>query len=221
MRIGTWNLAGRWSPEHEALIRARGADVWLLTEVSEGTHVAGYDLHLSEALMAAKRRWAGVLARSDLALAPQADPHPASALAHVEGLSFCSSILPWRSCGTRGPWVGTSHAEKTKIAVEELLAHLPAQGLVWGGDWNHALSGPECAGSKAGREVILECLSRLGLEVPTARAPHRIEGLLSIDHIAVPGDWAIDSMTRVAAAVEARRLSDHDAYVVEAEPPLV
>lgn len=33
MRIATWNLAGRWSPQHEALMLEVTADVWLLTEV--------------------------------------------------------------------------------------------------------------------------------------------------------------------------------------------
>jgi hypothetical protein len=106
MRIGTWNLAGRWSTDHDELIRSKNADVWLLTEVSERLHVEGYDLHVTDALMAAKRRWAGVLARADLKLAPQPDPHPASASARVAGRNFCSWILPWRSCGSRAPWVG-------------------------------------------------------------------------------------------------------------------
>jgi hypothetical protein len=219
MRIGTWNLAGRWSTEHEELLRSQEAEVWLLTEVSERLRINGYELHVSDASMAAKRRWAGVLARSDLKLAPQADPHPASALAHVAGWDFCSSILPWRSCGTRPPWVGTRHVEKTQHAVAELLRHLPSEPVVWGGDWNHALSGPEYAGSKAGREVILEFVSQRGLQVPTAEAPHRIDGLLSIDHIAVPSDWVVTSMARVAAEAQGRRLSDHDAYVVDAAPP--
>jgi peptidoglycan/xylan/chitin deacetylase (PgdA/CDA1 family) len=220
MRIATWNLAGRWSDAHEELIRAQEADVWLLTEVSERLDIEGYGLHVSEALMAARRRWAGVLARGDLEVAPQVDPHPASALATVAGWSFCSSILPWRSCGTRTPWIGARHVDKTRNAVDELLAHLPTDRLVWGGDWNHALSGSEYAGSKGGREVILECLSRLNLEVPTACAPHRIEALLSIDHVAVPADWAVTSMARLVAEARGLRLSDHDAYVVEAEPPL-
>jgi hypothetical protein len=193
--------------------------VRLLTEVNERLHVEGYDLHVSEALMAARRRWAGVLTRTDLGMDPQADPHPASALATVAGWSVCSSILPWRSCGTRAPWVGTRHLDKTRNAVDELLTGLPRDRLVWGGDWNHALSGPEYAGSKDGREVILDYLSRLGLDVPTAHAPHRIEGLLSIDHIAVPADWAVALMARVVAEVQGRRLSDHDAYVVDVRPP--
>ncbi|WP_267128537.1 MULTISPECIES: hypothetical protein [unclassified Nocardioides] len=35
MRIGTWNLAGRWDARHLALLEAMDCDVLLLTEVSE------------------------------------------------------------------------------------------------------------------------------------------------------------------------------------------
>jgi hypothetical protein len=57
---------------------------------------------------------------------------------------------------------------------------------VWGGDWNHALTGREHAGSIAGRASIASALTELGLVVPTTDLAHRIDGLLSIDHIAVP-----------------------------------
>ena len=46
--------------------------------------------------------------------------------------------------------------------------------------------------------------------------PHAIDDLLSIDHIAVPlGLQATAS--RVSAEHDGKRLSDHDAYVLDAE----
>jgi hypothetical protein len=33
VRIGTWNLEGRWWPDHLHLLEAAGCDLWLLTEV--------------------------------------------------------------------------------------------------------------------------------------------------------------------------------------------
>ena len=44
MRIGTWNLAGRWSAHHAGLLLAADCDVWLLTEVNERTTLPGYTL---------------------------------------------------------------------------------------------------------------------------------------------------------------------------------
>jgi endonuclease/exonuclease/phosphatase family metal-dependent hydrolase len=126
-------------------------------------------------------------------------------------------VLPWRSSRSRPPWVGAGHAEKTANALDDLLLHLRAAGpLVWGGDWNHALSGREHAGSQGGRRELLRALDELDLVVPTADLPHPVEGLLSIDHVAVPSG-TVAAAARVEATREGTRLSDHDAYVVDAE----
>jgi hypothetical protein len=185
-------------------------DVLLLTEVSERVAISGMSLHRTRGLMAPRRRWAAVVSRDHLN--PLDDPHGATAMVEIDGLRICSSILPWRSCGTRDPWRGRSTAEKTAAAVTELEAAKPA---IWGGDWNHALSGREWTGSQAGRRTILESVDRLGLQVPTASAPHQIEGLLSIDHIAVPMAWAVVGVEHHSAFINGARISDHDAYVIE------
>ena len=213
MRIGTWNLAGRWTDDHQALMLDADCDVWLLTEVSERTALPGYALHVSQALMARRRRWAGIASRIPMASSP--DPHTASAMAQIGATTYVSSVLPWKACGSRAPWVGTRHADKTLHAVDDLLLHLrAARNLVWGGDWNHALSGKEYAGSMGGRLEILRALDELGMTAPTADLPHPIEGLLSIDHVAVPkGTQAVAS--RIVAEHDGKRLSDHDAYVVD------
>lgn len=94
---------------------------------------------------------------------------------------------------------------------------MPREDLIWGGDWNHALEGREYAGSKGGRGVVLDAVARLRLHVPTADLPHRLEGLLSIDHIATPVGSSWRSATRHGPTVDGRSLSDHDAYVVDVE----
>ena len=73
--------------------------------------------------------------------------------------------------------------------MRSISATLPHGDLVSGGDWNHSLSGRECAGSMAGRQHVLDAVEALHLTVPTSHEPHRISGLLSIDHIAVPHGW--------------------------------
>jgi hypothetical protein len=212
LRIGTWNLAGRWGDAHLAFLLGMECDVLLLTEVNERVAVPGHALHVSEATMAARRRWAGVMVRGT-DLSPMDDPHPASAMASSRGLTFCSSILPWRSCGI-DPWIEGRHVDKTEAAVATLLESLPTTDLVWGGDWNHALTGREYAGSIGGRTHITEAVGRLGLRVPTTDLAHRIPDVLSIDHIAVPADSTVVGAHRVDASGPPR-LSDHDAYVVE------
>lgn len=89
---------------------------------------------------------------------------------------------------------------------------------MWGGDWNHALSGRECSGSTTGRQSILEAMSRLGLAAPTHDLPHQLPGLLSVDHVAVPAGWSVAAAEHHIAGPPGRRISDHDAYVVQAVP---
>src|SRR4051794_4567783 len=121
-----------------------------------------------------------------------------------------------RSCpgAALGPnWPGARHAEKTELALAALLANMPTRNLVWGGDWNHALSGYEGVGSKGGRAHLLAAVEKLGLSVPTAALLHRLDGHLSIDHIAVDADREVAAVERLSAV----GLSDHDCYVVELE----
>ena len=80
-------------------------------------------------------------------------------MAEIDGPRVCSSILPWRSCGTRPPWTGSTTAEKTEAAIASITAATPA---VWGGDWNHAMSGREWSGSQQSRRSILEDVDQLG-----------------------------------------------------------
>lgn len=215
MRIGTWNLAGRWSEAHAALLARAECEVWLLTEVHERTELPGYEVHASAASMTPERRWAAIATTRPLA--PEPDPHPASVRTRIGSTTFVSSVLPWRSCGSREPWIGEGHAARTVHTVERLVSGLgDAESLVWGGDWNHALSGEEHAGSRGGRAAVLRALEVLDLHVPTADLPHVVDGLLTIDHVAVPRDVAATA-SRVVAEHDGRRLSDHDVYVVDAE----
>lgn len=214
MKIGTWNLAGSWTEAHHAFLDTLDCDLYLLTEVSERLALPGYFVHSTNASMAPKRRWAAVASRS--ALVPLPDPHPATAFCQVGEWTVASSILPWRSAPRRSPWTDAPHAHKTRVALEELEPALARSGerLIWGGDWNHALHGPEGSGSMKGRERLLATLGTLKLSVPTADLPHRIDGRLAIDHVAVPSAMRALSAERYVAAAQGKRLSDHDAYVV-------
>jgi hypothetical protein len=126
VRVGTWNLAGRWTDQHHRFLVEQACDVWLITEVNERVGVREMRSHRTEAFMAAQRRWAGAF--STIELHPMEDPHPASAMARIGSLVFVSSILSWRTCGDRPPWDGQGHAEKTRKTVEA-LASIPVETL--------------------------------------------------------------------------------------------
>lgn len=209
MRIGTWNLAGRWSEEHRTLLLRQECDVWLLTEVSDRMELEDWQWSRGRPVMAPRRWWAAVCSRAPMRR--EKEPHPASAAAVVDGVYFCSSVLPWRGCGG-DPWVGERHADKTQAALTTLTAAWPSEmPVVWGGDWNHALDGREYAGSKGGREAVAAVLEEHLLKAPTAKLPHRLPDCLSIDHVAVPSTWMAS-----AECIDTTGLSDHDVYVVDA-----
>ena len=191
----------------------QSCDVWLLTELSDFFTLKDYNLHRTAGLMAPRRRWAAVASRN--CLNPLPDPHPASAMAKVGTLMFCSSILPWRTCGSRAPWVGSSHGDKTEACVNKLLEAFPLPNLVWGGDWNNSLSGQNLSGSIGGLAYINRAVERLRLQVPTKALPHHLEGLRSIDHLALADRIPLSAMGRVEASVGGTRLSDHDLYWIE------
>jgi Uncharacterized protein conserved in bacteria C-term(DUF2220) len=194
-------------------------NIWLLTEVNPKNgdpngKMAGFYSHLSSSVMSRNQHWAGILSLQPLT--PLADPHPASAAATIDGIIYCSSVLPWSTCGKKPPWVGKSLAEKTANTLSTLEAALPRQKLVWGGDWNQNLKGGfENVGSSDGRNQLIATIVRWQMQIPTAPLLHQLGICHTIDHIAVPSEWNVKSARRILA----KGLSDRDAYVIEVEQP--
>ncbi len=220
MKIGTWNLDARWTAAHEALLTREHVDVWLLTEVSPSLSIPGFHRHFSKHRMARGQHYSAILSRLPLQPLPDQplpDPHPASAAAILDGIVYCSSILPWSTCAhdLSSPWAGgTSVQEMVRDSIDQISQSLNTTSLVWGGDWNQNLDGDwEYVGSSGGRAEIERAVEKWDLQVLTASLPHRRAGNHTIDHIAVPRTWKHGKATRL----DATSLSDHDAYIIEAE----
>ena len=137
-------------------------------------------------------------------------PHPVSAAAVVLGTTYVASVLPWKGA-PQGPWTGSSLSARMEAAVDELEPFLAGQERqVWGGDWNQTMHGPFDGSSKAGRARLQLALERLELSLPTQELPRGALPMFTIDHIAVPG-----TTSKARHVAVDRRLSDHDAYVVD------
>lgn len=215
MRIGTWNLDARWDNRHLRLIGEQECDVWLLTEVPSRASVPRFVGHLTAGRMARQQHWAGVFARE---ASPAMEPDAATAAARTaHGLSIWSSVLPWPTCGAPSPWLGARHDDRVRHAVDGLRSNVPTGDLIWGGDWNHSLSG-RVVGSRVGRIVVLELVEQLQLQVPTADLPHQLDGVRTVDHVAVPAEWEVVDRGRVPASSGGKWLSDHDLYVLDVNP---
>ena len=216
LRIGTWNMEGRWSDDHRHLLVWQQCDVWLPTEVSEKTKLPGYVIHPSRASIRKGVRWTAIAVTDGHEPAFHSDPHPASCMVTWSGVTFISSVLPWNSSAASWPWPGKGAVERTRNALEELAGAL-STNTVWGGDWNNALEGPYTGASKGARLLLHKEVQRHELQVPTKVLPHRLLGLRSIDQIAVPGSWTVETVRRVQGLFDDSPLSDHDMYIIDAQ----
>lgn len=214
MRIGTWNLEGKWTPDHEGVLLHLDCDVLLLTEPPVVVEVGGYESHRTSRLMSPTKHWAAILARQSMR--PIEDPHPASAAAYVDGRLMCSSVLPWPLAGAHWPWGSPEHEARVKETLDQLAPVLNEEVSVWGGDWNQPLAGNLSGFTRAAQVLILAAVDDMRLQVPTAELSSRSATQRSIDHIALPQSWVVRADGHVSVVPE---LSDHDAYWVEVELP--
>jgi hypothetical protein len=214
VRIATWNMAADEVGSGRAFLASLCCDVLLLTEVPQDLQLARYRLRFSEGVMACGQVFAAVATPDD----PEecVRPHLASVASELGGMTFMASVLPWRSAQETDGFAGDSQGERTRGAVEAIALWWSSGTVVWGGDWNHELSGPISAGSKIGQEAILGLVRERGLQVPTSVLGSE-HGSASVNHIAVPDSWKVMSVERHVASSGGKRLSDHDAYVVQVE----
>lgn len=215
MRVGTWNLEGRWSAGHATFMQRCSCDIWLLSIVRDD-----FALQAGETARSEPRgddvSWSAVWSAAGLeAIEPT---HPAVTCARVDELLACSSVLPWRNAAPFSDDDGDSVASITRAAIAGVRDALAGgHDVIWGGGWNHGLHERENVGTLMGRREILALIGALGLQTPTARLPNSIAGMFSTDHIAVPERWEVENASRVIAQIGGRRLTDSDVYVVECE----
>ncbi len=215
MKIGTWNLDGKWTERHREFLAQQECDVWLLTEVPSDPAGILADFHCERSIgtMSLGQSYAAILSNSPLV--PVQCGHMASVAASKDDLLLCATVLPWKSCKTQpnSGWTGKTLEEMAQPAIDALSKLFKNNTCVWGGDWNQNLYGKwQYVGSSRMRKLIETTLSNHGLVVPTAQLPHQIETLNTIDQIAVPSEWQVKNEKRI----DARGLSDHDAYSLEA-----
>ena len=118
MRIGTWNLAGRWSPGNRRLLEDAGCDVWLLTEVPAPFSWATVLVRSQDMPRTRARSWAAVWSAGSLAAVAPA--HPAAAIASRDGTLLCSCVLPWRGAARTWPDDAADTAGRTSATLARL-----------------------------------------------------------------------------------------------------
>lgn len=232
LRVGTWNLGRgepRWRQPYQAAHISTEADLWLLTEVPSRLVIGSGQPSFSKPRPGERNEhWAAIAFRWPCEVI--AAVHPTLAMArinHSQGAFLvASSVFPWRTAGISWPTGdGESYAERCARTLAAHAAEIKkaSEGLpiVWGGDFNQALSGRERAGTDVGRAALLSALTRLGLRAVTLEANGQDSRHRSIDHIAIPSGWR-STVAKVQRPQHGRQLlSDHPSYVVSVERPAV
>ena len=230
LRIGTWNLDRSepgWRQPRQAAHIDKQADVWLLTEVpSDWPHRDSKPSFSASRPNETHQRWAAIT--STWKMDPIVAGHPSLAMARIDhrdgSFLAASSVFPWR--GAVNFWPAGHGDTFGELCAVTLIAHaaeiLKACGdlpVVWGGDFNQALSGREHVGSRVGRRALQEAFRQLGLRVVTSEARGQDPHQRSIDHIAVPMGWGSGKVEvqRPQPDGRLRFLSDHPSYVVAVE----
>ncbi len=237
MRILTWNLDhGRFKQDvielQQRLIESYAADVVVLTEVPQELSVPGPGHVLSPVERAAKHGAEAWIRISGPAIAPVEPSLPfgrlaAAALVTCEGedLAVYGSVLPWKSAISQTDYLAepgdTPQALFLRVLGEQvadlrrLRSEHPDRTLIWAGDFNQPLSGPNGGFDNAQREALRSALQDLKLVAWNEHLGHFLEGAHAIDLICGPHDRMATRVERIAPVVDGQPLSDHPAYLVD------
>lgn len=233
VRIGTWNLecGGRTlgaGARQDDRLRELVVDVMVLTEPGPDRSVTTSG-RVSSAPIRTLRRgagaWVTIEGASAAVVGAPAPPTRMAAIAEVtiagEHVVVYGSVLPWRGIRAHAPELvlpgesamaafGRVLAEQV-ADVRALVERYPGALVVWAGDFNQSLIGPNFSGSSEGRRLLGEALDSLGFVAWNAEAAHAAEGLCAIDLVCGPRGRRVAAVERIAPGRE----SDHAGYVVD------
>lgn len=237
MRLGLWNLqrGGRHGAAYGRQVRlldTLNLDIAVLTEPPAKALTTTGDVVASPAQRvgaAGAEAWVAVVGHG---VQPVPPAHPFERLAVAARYSaggrsviIYGCVLPWRTARTQAPELALTGESAggmfarvlsdQKRDVESLVADHPDALVLWVGDFNQSLAGPNVVGSNRGRGGLNNALDDLGFEAWNANAPHACADLHTIDLICGPSAQPLHRVGRVDPMVDGRRLSDHAAYWVE------
>jgi len=245
LRFGIWNLKLAPDPArprgHEMIALAQDcdADIWLFTEIHVDWRLPGYARAISgpRSTGPERKRWAGIACRDsfDMIIPPIDGSGPADeglCMARLRpkgtdgpGLLVACSVLPWANTvdgwpSLHEPGRFDRFADRFRYVTDTHIEHMRREHqegeiLIWGGDFNESLSGRTLL-SKAGRAILVDALDKLAVTALTTSARHLVDGVCSIDHVAVSTQSVESSQVRVVTRNDdPRQTSDHALYLVD------
>jgi endonuclease/exonuclease/phosphatase family metal-dependent hydrolase len=239
MRIVTWNMQrgfhGRQQcvTEQQRLLDGCDADIVVLTEVPASMSKSKGGIVCSdprrEAGKAGLEAWVSIASMDCRAVGPEVpfERMAVAAEAVVDNEEFLvyGSVLPWSSAIHQASYLsllgespGGLFARLLREQVSDVVSlreSRPDHTLIWAGDFNQTLSGPNYGGSKKGRHLLAEALDELDLVAWNQELPHAKPPMHAIDLICGPRGRQPRRVHRFEPVLNDSVLSDHAGYVVE------
>jgi hypothetical protein len=236
VRIATWNLerGGRTAAAgraQDAVLRALAADVIILTE-PPASYRSGPGVVTSPPRRrgrAGDEAWVAIVGDG---VEPVALEIPFERMATAARLGaneravvVYGSVLPWAAIASHAPELvrpGESSLDVFLRVLREQASDLltlrnayPDDLLVWAGDFNQTVAGPNLGGSHAKRDALVATLADLGLVAWNGDAAHANVPLCAIDLLCGPRDVVPARQGRIDPLVDGVIASDHAGYWVE------
>lgn len=235
MKLATWNLerGGRTQGAREAqegLLADLRADVVVLTEPpSSYKTTAGVvtSPRLREGGTAGPEAWVAIVGSSVEPVGLDV-PYKRTAVAArvcVGGVTVIvyGAVLPWLAVTSHAPELveegEDSFAAFKRVLVEQEkdITDLRRYGnpIIWAGDFNQSVSGPNWGGSNDRRDLLLDTLNRLDMVAWNGKADHAMSGMCAVDLICGPKECFLLPQGRIDPVRGKLAMSDHAGYWVE------
>lgn len=236
MRIATWNLerGGKTKAARHAqqeALRELVHDVLVLTEPGPAfdSTVAAVTSPRLRTHRSGHESWIAIVGSR---VRPTSFDIPfermaAAGIAETRGGSFViyGSVLPWGTFRQHAPELardGESSLESFVRVLGDQVADIqalrrvhPEHAIVWAGDFNQQVHGPERGGSRARREALVGALTSLGLIAWNGAEAHAVPGMHAIDLICGPPEFEVLARGRIDPVRDGVRMSDHAGYWVD------
>jgi endonuclease/exonuclease/phosphatase family metal-dependent hydrolase len=134
------------------------------------------------------------------------------------------AVLPWSAVRTHAPYL-VRPGETRGDVFERVLAEQAADvaelcrqyeaSVIWAGDFNQTLMGPNLGGSASGRAALESTLAKLNFTAWNAGAAHCRPGMCAVDLICGPKSITPTAQGRIDPVSGGTVMSDHAGYWVE------
>ena len=236
MRVAVWNVeraTGEVAKLQDDVLDSIDADIAVLIEIHGARVFPGRNC-VRSSVDPAGGSWVAIVGEGFRPIEPipahEALGVCARGIVEGETVVVYGSVLPWMAFAHQAPDL-VRPGETSAQAFSQLLAEqvndvlalqhrFPDALVLWAGDFNQTLEGPNYGGRAKSRKELEAALNKLGMKAWNRQSEHALAGMCAIDFICGPTTRKPASIGRISNVhPDGRRLSDHAAYFIDLEHP--